>query len=50
MGIAGEAFTVQYGVIKVLGKSGLVFPKLTNVTIHVNSTFNGNTRQNTNTK
>ena len=34
----------------VLGKSGLVFPKLTNVTIHMNSTHNGNTRQNTNTK
>ena len=30
----------------MLGKSGLVFPKLTNVTIHMNSTLSENTRQN----
>ena len=30
----------------MLGKSGLVFFKLTNVTIHVNSTLSGNTQQN----
>ena len=35
---------------KVLGKSGIVFPKLTNVIIPMNSNFSGNTRQNTNTK
>ena len=34
----------------LLGKSGLVFPKLTNITIHMNSSHSGNTRQNTNTK
>ena len=28
----------------VLGKSGLVFPKLTSITIHKNSTHSGNTR------
>ena len=33
----------------VLGKSGLVFPKLTKNTIHMNSTQR-NTRQNTDTK
>ena len=34
----------------VLGKSDILFPKLTNVTIPMNSNFNGNTRQNTDTK
>ena len=34
----------------LLGKSGLVFPNLTKVTIHMNSTLNENTRQNTDTK
>ena len=34
----------------LLGKSGIVFPKLTNVTIPMNSNFSGNTRQNTDTK
>ena len=34
----------------MLGKSGIVFPKLTNVTIPMNSNFSGNTRQNTDTK
>ena len=37
-------------IFQVLGKSGLFFPKLTNVTIHMNSTLNGNTRQITDTK
>ena len=30
----------------LLEKSGLVFPKLKNVTIHINSTLSENTRQN----
>ena len=30
--------------MKLLGKSGLVFPELTNVTIHMNSTLSKNTR------
>ena len=33
-----------------VGKSRLVFPKLTKVTIHMNSTLSENTRQNTDTK
>ena len=36
----------KLGLVLVLGKSGLIFPKLTNITIHVNSTLSGNTRQN----
>ena len=34
----------------VIEKFGLVFSKLTNVTIHLNSTFSRNTRQNSDTK
>ena len=34
--------TKTFGALVLLGKSGLVFPKLTNVTIHINSTLNGN--------
>ena len=34
----------------LFGKSELVFPKLTNITIHMNSTLSENTRQNTDTK
>ena len=36
--------------INMLGKSGLVFPKLINVTIHRIVTHNGNTQQNTDIK
>ena len=35
---------------ELLGKFGLVFPKLTNVSIHINSTLNRNIRQITDTK
>ena len=35
---------VHPGIQYLLGKFGLVFLKLTKVTIHMNSTFNGNTR------
>ena len=34
----------EYCHDNVLGKFGLVFPKLTNVTIHMNSTHSENTR------
>ena len=39
---------VELGVL--LEKSGLVFPKLTNITIHMNSIHSRNIWQNTDTK
>ena len=41
---------INNSILNLLGKSWLVFPKLTNVTIHINSTFSGNIRQVTDTK
>ena len=42
------AFFILNLINYLLGKSGLVFPKLTKVTIHMNSTLSRNTRQNNN--